>query len=132
MQESKLEPSLFYKMSNRGNLEGVLCLHVDDIFAAGNRSFNGILEMFKEKVRVGKHKKGEFTFCGMKVCHDKSSKAFHVSVDPSKLNQMAAIAVRGPPDSELTELEESQARSLIGTLQWFASGCRPDLAYSLG
>ncbi len=132
LQESKLEPSLSYKTSNKGGLEGVLCLHVDDIFAAGNRSFRRFLEMFKEKIRVGNHKKGEFTFYGMKFCQDNSSKAIYVSVDTTKLNKLAASAVRGPPDRELTELEESQARSLIGTLQWFASLCRPDLAYSLG
>ncbi len=107
-------------------------MHVDDIFAAGNRSFKGTLEMFKEKIRLGKHKKVEFTFFGMKFGQDKTNKAIHVSVDPSKRNQMAAIAVRGPPDREQTEREESQTRSLIGTLQWFASICRPDLAYSLG
>ncbi len=105
---------------------------MDDIFAAGNRNFKAILEMFKERVRVGKHKKNEFTFCGMKFHQKKVNRAIDVSVDPAKLNQMAAISVRGPPDRMLTESEETQARSLIGTLQWFASICRPDLAYSLG
>ena len=132
LQESKLEPSLFFKTSSKGHLEEIFCLHVDDIYAAGNRSFKAILEMFKERVRVGKHKKGEFTLCGMKFFQDRASRVIHVSVDPAKLNQMAAIAVRGPPDRMLTESEETQARSLIGTLQWFASICRPDLAYSLG
>ena len=55
-----------------------------------------------------------------------------MGVRPSNLNQMTTIAVRGPPDRLLTEREETQARSLIGTLQWYASACRADVDYGLG
>ena len=34
---------------------------------------------------------------------------------------MTTIALRGPPDRILTEREETQAGSLIGTMQWYAS-----------
>ncbi len=132
LKESKLEPSLFFKTSAKGELEGIRCLHVDDIFVAGNRSFKAILEIFKERIRVGKHKKTEITFCAMKFTQYRASKTIQARVNPSKLNQVTSIAVKGPPDSKLTEIEETQARSFIGTLQWFASICRPDLAYSLG
>ncbi len=56
LKESKLEPSLFDKTSEPGNLEGILCLHVDDIFLAGNRHFKGIKEMLKAKKILGNKK----------------------------------------------------------------------------
>ncbi len=132
LKESKLEPSPYFKTSESGQLEGILCLHVDDIFLAGNRRFKGITEMLKEKIKTGKHKRSEFIFCGRKFTQERQTKTIHVGVDPSKLNQLTAISVRGPPDRALTEREETQARSLIGTMQWYASICRPDLSYSFG
>ena len=44
--------------------------------------------------------------------------------------QTELAAVRGLGDRELTENEESQVRSLIGTRQWYASTCRSDLSFS--
>ena len=59
LKESKLKPSLFYKVNESGNLEGILCLHVDDIFLAGKRSFKGLTEMMKAKIMIGKHRRDD-------------------------------------------------------------------------
>ena len=75
LKESKLEPSLFYKTSSSGQLEGILCLHVDDIFLAGNRRFKGVTELLKEKIKIGKHKRGDFIFLWHEVCAGETNKS---------------------------------------------------------
>ena len=90
-KESKLEPSMFYLQNKGGKLDGIICVHVDDILLAGNRRFRALVEMLKEKIKVGKHQKLEFLFCGMKFCQNAVSKMITISVDPSKLNQMTSI-----------------------------------------
>ncbi len=100
--ESKLEPSLFYLQNNQKELEGVVCMHVDDLFMAGNRIFQAKVQMLKERIKIGKHKTGQFTFCGMKFQQEPNHEK-NVTVDPSKLNQLTTITIVGDQNRRLTQ-----------------------------
>ncbi len=131
LKQSKIEPSMFYLTNKDGKLVGIMCVYVDDISLHGNRQFRAVIEILKEKLKVGKHQKLDFLFCGMKFNQKATNKTMSISLDPSKLNLMSSIAVKRSADRKIIDREETEARNLIGTLQWFASKCRPDLSYSL-
>ena len=70
---------------------------VDDLLIAGNLSFQAKVQMLKQKIKIGKPKVGQFTFCGMKF-HQERNFEVNITVDPEKLNQLTTIRLTIPSD----------------------------------
>ncbi len=59
----QLDPGVFYKYNNLGNLIGIVGIHVDDFIHAGSKFFNmHVLEPVMKVFQVGKNEKGNFKY----------------------------------------------------------------------
>eukprot|EP00969_Alexandrium_andersonii_P144954 6409375-Alexandrium_andersonii.AAC.1 len=63
---SALEPALFYLHGEDGKLKGILSLHVDDAFIAGEGAMFDASLAALEKALDLTFKSGEFVYCGKK------------------------------------------------------------------
>ena len=71
MKASKVMPALHYHQDENGELDAMLCTHVDDLlFAHKPRGAKGIQEILG-KVSVGRAEEGSFRYCGRRFTqHD--------------------------------------------------------------
>ena len=71
MKASKVMPALHYHQDENGELDAMLCTHVDDLlFAPKPRGAKGIQEIHG-KVSVGRAEEGSFRYCGRRFTqHD--------------------------------------------------------------
>ena len=125
---SKLEAALFLLVVD-GNLQGVLCTHVDDLLCAGVGAVyeQSIASMEKEIHLKVQHK--AFRFCGKNLRqgddHTIEVDQFDAieSVDYMPLDRHRRSMVNAP----LTPEEITSFRGLIGQLGWVARQTRPDV-----
>ena len=86
--------------------------------------------MLKERIKIGEHKVGQPTICGKNFQQERNAEV-NITVDPAKTNQLKTIIIMGDQKTRMKPEQETQARSIIGALQWLASICRPDLTFTL-
>ena len=108
----------------------MLC-HVDDFLYAGESDFLiCIMKSFIQTFKVGKHCRKSFRYIGLHLGQSEQE----ISVD-----QTSYIKSIGPIDiskerskeksSEVTDVERTVLRSVIGQLNWAASQTRPDISF---
>ena len=64
MKASKVMPALYYHLDENGDLDAVLCTHVDDLLFAHKPSGAKVIENTLGKFSVGKTEEGSFRYCG--------------------------------------------------------------------
>ena len=117
----------------RGELAGIVGIHVDDGIGGGNEFFHQQIRKLESKYPFGEKKMTSFTFTGieMKQASDKSinmSQSQYIrKIDPIKIETNRKTQEEAP----VTEEERLQLRGLIGSLQYAAVHTRPDLASKL-
>ncbi len=106
-----------------------MAAHVDDLLYGGEVSFLNKIETFKEKVKVGSSKSENNVFCGLQIHTEEGN----IKVRTHDAMDIEKAEISGiPSEDELTQDEETWARSIIGKLQWSAHSHRPDLCFLLG
>ena len=129
LHEVKNEPSLFYSLDRQGKLDGILAAHVDDFLYGAEVSFLNKIEVIKAKVKVGTSQSGDVTFCGLQI----QTAEEDIKVRALEVMDIEKAEVKGiSNESDLTQEEETWARSIIAKLQWSAHSHRPDLCSLLG
>ena len=64
---SSLDNSLFF-WHNKGRLEGIICIYVDDFLWAGTTNFNNhVIKRLKEKFLIGSSASATFTYLGLSI-----------------------------------------------------------------
>ncbi|CAK0857899.1 unnamed protein product, partial [Prorocentrum cordatum] len=133
-QPLKTMKGVFVIRSDKGKIEAVLCVHVDDgLWGGTGERFARAKEIVREKLNVTKEKQGQFEFLGRRINQlpDKS-----MEVDQHEyIEKMEKIFVpasrRKDPESKATEEELSKYRSLGQQLSWPARTTLPGLAYDV-
>lgn len=129
---SELDPGLFY-FHSKGELQGIIGLHVDDFIHAGNEYFNK--QIMKEVMKhfcVGKNERGHFLYTGFQINQEVNAillnqEAFIRNID---IKPMEAARMR-ESDAPLTEEETTELRRMTGTLNWTVRATRPDLTFEM-
>ncbi|CAL4136914.1 unnamed protein product [Meganyctiphanes norvegica] len=128
--QCSLDMSMFYWRQD-GHLDGMLCLHVDDILYCGSQNFNDtIITSLQKQFRVGSSAEASFTYLGVdfKSYTDGitvDQKQYISSISPSPIT----MARQSNKDSCLSVQEIADFRSLVGQLNWVATQTRPDVAF---
>ena len=64
MKASKMMPALYYHQDENGELDAMLCTHVDDLLFAHKPSGAKVIQEILGKFSVGKTEEGSFRYCG--------------------------------------------------------------------
>ena len=111
----------FYVLQKDGEIQGLLCSHVDDLLWCGNEAMDAVMERIQQRFTFGSTEHGSFRFCGRKITSEKDF--FHVQ-SPEILAKVKPIHIEGgrerPLTSEATEAERSQMRAVLGSIGWVA------------
>ena len=132
VQMCSLDPSLF-AWYNNGKLEGILCVYVDDFLWAGTKAFEEqVISKVRELFCIGNTESNSFKYIGLNVCSSNG----RVSIDqhqyiltlaPIKISQERAVLKL----SELSCMEKSEYRALLGQLNWISTNSRPDISFEV-
>ena len=130
--QSSMDPALFYKMDQKGELVGMICAHVDDFMHCGGDEFKHTVvgELFKTFV-MGKTETREFRYIGFDIKQDEDG----ITVDQSSFAAGLEIFDVKPErakqtNDELVPEEKSRLRAVAGKIGWLGRGTRPDLLFS--
>ncbi|CAE7949958.1 unnamed protein product, partial [Symbiodinium sp. KB8] len=115
-----------------GNLLGMMVSHVDDLLWTGGDAMSAVMEKVQADLKFGSVDEGDFTYCGRKITQE--PEGIRVTC-PNTAAKVRAIAITGERrkqrDAAATGQEISQLRSVLGSLNWVARVCRPDISYEL-
>ena len=130
--QSMSDPALFYYKKD-GNLCGILVSHIDDFLHAGNNTFEeDIMQKLRCRFVAGKLMENDFSYVGFQVKQTDDG----VIIDQSQyINDMKVPVVSvnriSQKDDELTPIEYTTFRSVVGSMNWVGHGTRPDILYDL-
>ena len=128
---SREDNGLFYHKKD-AILQGLICVHVDDFLWAGNDWFkHNIIGNIAKKFCVGSADTAVFKYVGL---HIASSGQMNSSVDQLHYaNSIEKISISraraNNKNSDLSEKEKKEYRSLVGQLNWLSTQTRPDIAF---
>ena len=132
--ESKLVPCLFLKHNSRGELIGLVTLHVDDALLAGSPEVAEDWKTLQTRLKFGSwtdlKEGGKFLGRVMRQSDDRHTVTVDMNLCCQALNEIefnAAMADEAPISPE----QASQLRALVGQLGWLAKQGRPDLAFTV-
>ncbi|KAL5007820.1 hypothetical protein ScPMuIL_016626 [Solemya velum] len=130
-EQSKLDPAVFTLMEN-GDMQGIICCHVDDFFHAGNEMFEKMLCRLRTRFLAGKVEEANFKYIGFQIKQNSNGIHLDHSEYMDKLEHSRIDSVHASDrKSTLTEEEQLLYRMLVGQINWAVQGSRPDLAFEL-
>ena len=133
VQASSHDSALF-SWTRNGNLEGIICVYVDDFLFAGSEIFyNEIITKLQALFLVGAVEQGVFKYVGLKLVNSPNG---DVTLDQCEyaatINKIPVTGRRAAmKTSDLSEEEKTEYRSLVGQLNWIATQTRPDILFDV-
>ena len=131
--QSKLEPSLFYKISTDGKLIGVMVCHVDDFLHAGTDFFDEqVMNLLRRRFQTSKVVDKEFNYLGFQI-HQHDSGIWLDQDHYVESLEVATIPVTRSTEKKaaLTSDELTSYRALVGSINWIVCGTRPDMYFDM-
>ena len=126
------EAAAYSLVNERGELEGLAIIHVDDLLWTGGPEVERRMQEVCDVYKFGKIEKNNFKYCGRDVVKDAGG--IRITC-PSLIDRVRPIylsaAERKRKEEKVTEVHRQQLRSIIGSLAWLARVCRPDLSYAV-
>jgi transposase InsO family protein len=131
--KSSLDPALFIKKSEGGDVIGILVSHIDDFLHAGDVEFDrSVIDKLCERFLAGSRRETEFCYTGYQISQsgdgillDQNNYIDNVTV------QKLAAGREAQKHDHLNRKELKEYRSMVGSLNWVVQGTRPDLAFNL-
>ena len=131
MKASKVMPALYYHQDENGELDAMLCTHVDDLLFAHKPSGAKVIQEILGKFSVGKTEEGSFRYRGRRFTqHDDFTVEIDAEENTRGIKPILIDKSRKGTDV-VTEKELTSLRSVTGSLAWVARYCRADLAYKV-
>ena len=134
MTPSRYDSAIF-SWKHGGNLEGFVCVYVDDFLWCGTQKFQKeIIQKINQLFFIGSNASGVFKYVGLNI--DSANHGKEITVDQihyaSTLQPIPLSRERkNTKSSDLTDYEKSEYRSLVGQLNWVATQTRPDIAFEV-
>ena len=133
MSTASLDPALFSWHTN-DQLEGVICLYVDDFLWAGSPLFKAqIVDRLSDLFLIGTAASKAFKYVGLNIavandgCTTVDQFEYTQAIQPIAISSKRAMA----KSSDLSEREKAEYRALVGQLNWVATHTRPDIAFDV-
>jgi len=116
---------LFFR---NGEICGIVCVHVDDIIAAGDDIFHReIVDEIKRRFKISKDQEGTFTYTGMAVWTDAKGQ---VHLNQNKYIEEMEEIPTGLEDNMTEDQCKSAVRQAVGKLLYL-NLTRPDIAFKI-
>lgn len=124
------DSALFTKHKD-GKLIGLVCVHVDDLFMAGNSDFKrAIIEKLLTHFQFSKVETNKFTYLGCEI--EKLANGDITLNQNEYIQKVGEVSV--PPKSNSTRVNEEERkliRKVVGEMLWVSLMTRPDLAFEV-
>lgn len=130
---STMDSACWLLWSASGELDGIICSHVDDLLLGGGDRAQRELKALGEELGFGSIETGSFQYCGKKI-HQGSDGVIRITMREYHENlRTAAIptARRKKPESPLCPAEQKQLRAILGSLQWLVAQLRFDMGFQV-
>ena len=129
-RKRELDEAVFF-WSYEGNLEGVICCHVDDILLGGSVTFNSrIIQVIKDTFHISQESLGSFKYVGLNITQDEDFTSVHQYGYVSEVKEIEITKESASQRREPLTIEEArQLRKVAGQLNWASSQSCPDMAY---
>ena len=106
----------------------VLTTHVDDFLWACTKSGHAVVDRLLTRFEVGRKEEGRPRFCAKQF--DASGHDILLDVeDNTRKTTYIEITKHRSPEDPVTQGEEKQLRSVVGSLGWIAPQATPDILY---
>ena len=130
MREVSGEPGLF-TFHKEGELVGIICSHVDDLFIAGNDLFkSSVIKKLFKLFKFSKVEMKKFTYLGCEVEKlDNGNITLNQNNYIEKIKEVEVPARRN--SCKVDETERKTIRRVVGELLWVSLMTRPDLAFEV-
>ena len=119
------EAAAYVLNDKKGQIDGLVVVHVDDLLWTGGRSIEEKMKKICELYKFGKVEKNNFRYCGREVKKDETG--IHITC-PSLIDRVKPVSLtteqRKDKQGGVTEAVRGQLRSIIGSLAWLARVCR--------
>ena len=130
---SSINSEIFSWQHNSG-LIGILACHVDGMIWGGAKYFkNNVTDNLKSTCKFGSEETETFVYIGIELTQNSD-----YSTCIKQTNYTASISEISRPNermsdhkSQLTEVERTQYRGVVGHLNWVAGISRPDISFSV-
>eukprot|EP00439_Symbiodinium_sp_Y106_P010950 s656_g1.t1 len=143
-QKSAVDPALFCLRDEQGRLRALMIIHVDDVMIChdGSDMAKRVADQLHERfpfgtwMRVSDQPSG-VTYCGqeIKIVRQDGEDCVAMSQDAfieGRLQPMRIDSMRmKDPDLKASDIETTDYRSVVGSLQWLTAQSRPDLAFEV-
>ena len=132
-KRSMMDAACWMLWSDTGELEGVICSHVDDLLLGGNPRAQRELKALGDELGFGSIEEGAFQYCGKYIKQDEKGiititmKEYHENLKTVSI----AVGRRKEVDSPLNPSEHKQLRAVLGSLQWLVAQLRFDMGFQL-
>ena len=121
-----------YIYQEDGELKSMLATHVDDMLRATKSGYEDRVPQLLDRYTIKTVESGTFRFCGREVIQHSD---FSVSVKCKDTTEKIEPVRYDPKGRKQTDLardhEIAQLRSVVGSLEWVARQCRPQLSYGV-
>ena len=125
--QSQLDPCLFV-LREKGKLEGVCGIHVDDLLGGGTSKMDTVLANLKKKLPFGDFRTHTIRYTGVEVRQDPHR--FNIEVGQEAYIEALEPVVTKHLGKADTKLEDpSILRTCAGQLAWVANSTRPDQSF---
>ena len=132
-KKSAYDSGFFYFLNEKGELEGVIGLHVDDFIHCGTEFFNKkILPQVLETFQMGKSESDSFMYTGFMLNQTKDGITLDQEkyVEKVKIPQIEAKRL-SQMDDDMTAEELTLLRQMTGAINWTVRATRPDIAFEM-
>ena len=133
LQQSKLDPAMFYEADEQGKLTRALVTHVDDFLHIGsNENQKKLTSRLGSVFEMGKVEKHKFKYLGYQISQDEEN--FAVKIDQAEYaNKLEIVKIhperKKDPKQKLNAEEKTLMKQISGRIGWLGRGTRPDLLF---
>ena len=129
LKASRIFPAFYYHTTN-GKVDLLLTTHVDDFLWASTETGDAIMDRLLERFEVGRCERDRLRFCGKQFDRAGSDVLLDVTDNTRRITYIDIAKSRKPSDP-ITQGEERQLQSVVGSLSWIARQGRPDILYKV-
>ena len=132
-KKSIYDSGLFFLTNDKGELEGLIGIHVDDFIHCGTKFFNEVvLNKVLSAFKIGKSETNNFMYTGFMLKQDENG----INLDQDKYVEGVTVpkieAKRlSQTTDKMTPEELTLIRQMTGAINWTVRATRPDLAFEL-